>query len=622
MRALSLTTAAVVALMLFAPGSFVRAASLAAIPEFTPDVDGVTTVTLTVDAVRIDIPGAVSFTTRAYHWNGVPQFPGPTLVLKAGGKLRLTLVNNLEDDSALDATKAANTFRHANTTNVHTHGLHVDPAIDSIFRHASPAGGTVEYDLPIPESHAPGMHWYHSHSHGSSTMHIMGGLVGAMYVDWQERDNIPAALQALTHHRLVMQMLNFAPETANNGGVFQSCYPAQPYFNPFKTYSFSQLEEESGSLLFSNPTYETDQRFFYLINGQYVPTVTMNPGESRLFQLVYAAGSKNPALIFPSGCTAQNIAFDGVYFNGAPRTVTFLQLIVASRVEFVLTCASAGTHAVTYMINGDINNPRTTGGSPLFYINAAGGTVASATLPATLASITRPSYLSDLQGSGVTIDTTHTVTLNQGGHPDCQFILGQGTDCAFTPGGPPASQTKCQSEVFRGQRGLDAADHVYTMKVGQTAEWTLYGAGNTPHPLHIHVNHYQIQSYSGTDAVLNHWVHAGDWRDTIPVLDGTLKIRFVADEIHGETVMHCHELSHEDRGLMATFLIEPADATTPGDSDTEAPLSPAETPEDDTPSDEDGTGGNTTHSSAAAGSSALNFAAVFALAASVLAVVA
>lgn len=557
MRALKLlATAALLA-------GLASAAALEALPEVLPDANGVTTVTLTVDAARITVPGAVSFTTRAYYHEGVARLQGPTLVLQAGGRLNLTLVNNLVDDSALDATKAINTFRHANTTNVHTHGLHVDPAIDSIFRHASPGGGTLHYDMPIPDHHAPGMHWYHSHTHGSSTMHIMGGLVGGMYVKWLARDNIPASLSGLTSHRLVMQLLNFAAET-QNGVVTQSCSNNQAAFNAFKTYSFAELEAESGSLLASSPTYTTTDRTLFTINGQYRPTVTVAPGESRLFQLVYAAGSKNPALIFPSGCAVQNIAFDGVYFDGAPRTVTYLQLIVASRVEFVMTCSAAGTHTVSVVVNGNIDNVQTTGGTPLFYVEATGATQSSATLPATLASITRPSYLVDMRAASTVIDTRNEVSLAQGGAAECKFQLGVGSNCEAGGGGGrgPRAQTTCATNEFAGQRGTaSSAPYEFSMRVGQTSEWRLHGGGNAPHPLHIHINHYQIQSYSGADATLQHWMQVGDWRDTVPVLDGIITMRFVADAISGETVMHCHELNHEDKGLMSTFLIEPATGT-------------------------------------------------------------
>jgi hypothetical protein len=62
-----------------------------------------------------------------------------------------------------------------NSSNVHTHGLHIDPNIDSVFVEIRP-GDTYTYYYKIPDNHAPGLHWYHSHQHGSSQMTVMGGL--------------------------------------------------------------------------------------------------------------------------------------------------------------------------------------------------------------------------------------------------------------------------------------------------------------------------------------------------------------------------------------------------------------------------------------------------------------
>ena len=47
---------------------------------------------------------------------------GPRLVLQAGDKVELTLINNLEDR---DNTGEWNQPRKPNTTNLHLHGMHV-----------------------------------------------------------------------------------------------------------------------------------------------------------------------------------------------------------------------------------------------------------------------------------------------------------------------------------------------------------------------------------------------------------------------------------------------------------------------------------------------------------------
>ena len=73
--------------------------------------------TLTVDVITLKTPNT-TFKTRAY--NGA--LGGPRLVLQAGDRVELTLVNNLEDR---DNTGEWNQPRKPNTTNLHLHGMHV-----------------------------------------------------------------------------------------------------------------------------------------------------------------------------------------------------------------------------------------------------------------------------------------------------------------------------------------------------------------------------------------------------------------------------------------------------------------------------------------------------------------
>ena len=94
---------------------------LASPPHVYPDSDGVTNLTLTVDVARIDLPGAGQLTTRVYHYEGQPVYPGPTIHLARGGKLNLTLVNNLGPDPVDDG--GHNDWKSVNTTNIHTHGF-------------------------------------------------------------------------------------------------------------------------------------------------------------------------------------------------------------------------------------------------------------------------------------------------------------------------------------------------------------------------------------------------------------------------------------------------------------------------------------------------------------------
>jgi FtsP/CotA-like multicopper oxidase with cupredoxin domain len=133
----------------------------------------------------------------------------------------MTLVNELGPETG--ASHHHNTIHSPNTTNIHTHGLHIDPNVDTVFVKAGPEE-SLTYKYHLPADHAPGLHWYHAHHHGSSALQLMGGLVGAMIVepDVGSAQNIPASLTNADSTVLVISKLMLGQETAD-GEVTQGC---------------------------------------------------------------------------------------------------------------------------------------------------------------------------------------------------------------------------------------------------------------------------------------------------------------------------------------------------------------------------------------------------------------
>lgn len=99
--------------------------------------------------------------------------------------------------------------------------------------------------------------------------------------------------------------------------------------------------------------------------------------------------------------------------------------------------------------------------------------------------------------------------------------------------------------------------------VGTIEEWTVQNEDVFKHPIHIHVNPFQVIEIDGRK------VERPIWWDTfmLPpkhVVDGQevpgrikIRMRFRSD-ISGKTVFHCHFLPHEDNGMMSVFeLIRP-----------------------------------------------------------------
>ena len=82
----------------------------------------------------------------------------------------------------------------------------------------------------------------------------------------------------------------------------------------------------------------------------------------------------------------------------------------------------------------------------------------------------------------------------------------------------------------------------------------MMGAMNMPHPMHLHGMQFQVLERRG----VRHegYVDAG-WKDTVLLMPGErirLLVRF--SEYPGLFLYHCHNLEHEDMGMMRNYLIE------------------------------------------------------------------
>jgi FtsP/CotA-like multicopper oxidase with cupredoxin domain len=82
------------------------------------------------------------------------------------------------------------------------------------------------------------------------------------------------------------------------------------------------------------------------------------------------------------------------------------------------------------------------------------------------------------------------------------------------------------------------------------------------HPLHIHGLQFQVlerqvaaQLSSGYETVRYGYVDDG-WKDTVMLMPGErvrLLLRF--EDFTGMYVYHCHNLEHEDAGMMRNYLV-------------------------------------------------------------------
>ena len=109
-------------------------------------------------------------------------------------------------------------------------------------------------------------------------------------------------------------------------------------------------------------------------------------------------------------------------------------------------------------------------------------------------------------------------------------------------------------------------------RLGSVEEWAFVNNNNDEHPIHIHVNDFQVTK--SFDPSLGLKEGAEMWgidnaNVPVPILGmgesviqpGTLSLRMKFDDFIGLFVMHCHRLNHEDNGLMTLVNVIPAVST-------------------------------------------------------------
>ncbi|MFF3565774.1 multicopper oxidase family protein [Streptomyces sp. NPDC002574] len=192
----------------------------------------------------------------ATTYNGA--YMPPTLRVKPGDRMDLTMINRIDED-----------------TNLHTHGLHVSPRApsDDIFI-AIKYNHSYHYSYRLPFNHPTGTYWYHSHADMMSAPQVAGGESGIIIVEGL-RQYLPPALRGITEHTIALK-------------------DDQVEGDSIKTHP----------LHIGAPSNRT-------VNGQQNPVIDIRPGETQLWRLANIGANIYYKLHLP-GTRFRVIAQDGI----------------------------------------------------------------------------------------------------------------------------------------------------------------------------------------------------------------------------------------------------------------------------------------------------------------------
>jgi FtsP/CotA-like multicopper oxidase with cupredoxin domain len=290
--------------------------------------DGVLATTLTVNKYFYEnSETSVGFWTRLYNpptASGNILHPGPVLKFKRGDLVNVTLMNALGPETGSYITM--NSYHYANTTNLHTHGLHVsaESPQDNVLMTVSP-GSSYTYSYRIPDDHAAGTFWYHAHHHGSTAIQVGGGMLGAIIVADDESE-VPSAIYGMPELVLLLSEV--------------------PFDDLLKIYTAVSGDD----LLGSRDNYAPNGYSAVLVNGQYQPTASMIQGKWTRLRVIFSGLTHAIELQMTNNtisCEWYLLAKDGIFVNNAPREFgDTIYLAPGNRADVVVRCDHSGSFTV------------------------------------------------------------------------------------------------------------------------------------------------------------------------------------------------------------------------------------------------------------------------------------
>jgi FtsP/CotA-like multicopper oxidase with cupredoxin domain len=123
----------------------------------------------------------------------------------------------------------------------------------------------------------------------------------------------------------------------------------------------------------------------------------------------------------------------------------------------------------------------------------------------------------------------------------------------------PADAVRTRDFSFDGMNRINgrtyAVDRIdETVPQGDVELWRFTTNGNAPHPVHVHIEAFQIHSRTGGRGMVMPWEKG--LKDTVLLEDGeTVEVLVQFNQYKGVYLMHCHKLEHEDIGMMQNFEV-------------------------------------------------------------------
>lgn len=487
-------------------------------PAFSPDL----AVTLTAEPQQRQLrPGPKTdvWTYRAEVTHGDPQavqaipdsYLGPIFRVQTGQKLRITFVNNLPDAT------------HASI--IHWHGLHLPMHQDGHNADVVAPGQTYVYEFTVTDR--AGTYWFHPHPHGHISTQVMLGMAGLFIVS----DATEAAL-ALPCGAYDLPIV-----------IQDRTYTADNQFD-------LGVDMMSGMMGFLGET--------IVMNGKADAPLALEQAVYRV-RMLNGSHSRIYKLAWDVGLPLVVIGTDGGLLTAAVEK-DFVLLAPGQRIELWLDLRQRPIDSGLTLISQRFSGAESNGGG-MGMMHATNAPALGAAMdvlavqiraasdPAAQAALTLPTALYPLAAAPSSTNA---------GSPRAFHITKNGMQWLLN------GRTYADAEV--------AADEIVTIDTAEVWQFVndqnpgaMMDANGMAHPMHVHAGQFRILKRSVVPELAAGWdeIRAGlvdeGLHDTVLVMPGeTVDIQIAFRDYTGLFLYHCHNLHHEDGGMMRNFRIDPA----------------------------------------------------------------
>ncbi len=439
------------------------------------------------------------------------SYLGPIFRVRKGQRIQVRLMNELPDP-----------------TIIHWHGLLIPEEMDGHPRYAIAPGASFEYDFQV--INRAGMYWFHPHPHQLTAPQVYYGLAGLFIVSDDEEAalGLPAGEYDLP---LVIQDRTFDSQN-------QMIYLAN-----------GMMDQMIGFLGDS-----------ILVNGAPNAELDVKASAYRL-RLLNGSNSRIYKLAWQDGTPLTVIATDGGLLE-TPVTRDYLTLAPGERVEVWADFSGRTTGSEMRLVSLPFSGFDSGGGGMM-----GGGMMGGSSLPND-APFDILSLKVGEKGEDVNPFPSRLLTIER---YDVKDAVNQNNPRSFILAMQGMVHT-INNRLFE----MDAVARDEIVRLGDLEIWefaNLEGGGGgmgmgmmnmeMPHPMHIHGVQFQVlsrqltQGSESTYKGLSSGFVDDGWKDTVLVMPGEkvqVLVRF--DGYAGTFLYHCHNLEHEDAGMMRNYKIE------------------------------------------------------------------